>query len=343
MVVFGGHNELSGDLDDTWELTLGEPPVWTELAPSGTPPSFPTYHTAIYDPVRQRMIVFGGRRASLYSYGVHALSLGDAPAWSLLSPSGTPPSARACHVAVYDPVRDRMVVFGGQTSAIAVVNDTWALSLAGTPAWSQLAPSGTPPCWRQGHSAIYDPVRDRMIVFGGSDSTSFPPCNDTWELSLVGTPAWTELNPSGALPPGRAWHVAIYDPVRGRLVTYGGWTEAHDDRYDTWALTWGTSGVAEREEQRSLDVTLHPACPNPARGRAHIRFGLPTAGPARLAIYDVAGRLVRCLVDGPVPAGNQELEWDGKDDQGGSVAPGVYYLRLEAGAESLLQKMVMVR
>ena len=76
-----------------------------------------------------------------------------------------PPSGRSEHTAIYDPVRDRMVVFGGYDGTLR--NDVWALSLSGSPAWSALAPAGSPPSARYGHTAIYDPVRDRMVVFGG--------------------------------------------------------------------------------------------------------------------------------------------------------------------------------
>jgi hypothetical protein len=53
--------------------------------------------------------------------------------------------ARERHTAIYDPVRDRMLVFGGCDASLAPLNDVWALSLAGTPVWTHLAPSGTPP------------------------------------------------------------------------------------------------------------------------------------------------------------------------------------------------------
>jgi pimeloyl-ACP methyl ester carboxylesterase len=134
--------------------------------------------------VRDRMVVFGG-----YSYDydgltyslndVWALSLAGTPAWTELSPSDGVPG-RYAHSAIYDPARDRMVVFGGSffdnigpvrdrmaARQIGYFNDVWALSLTGTAAWTELAPSTQPPA-RSGHSAIYDPVRDRMVVFNGS-------------------------------------------------------------------------------------------------------------------------------------------------------------------------------
>jgi hypothetical protein len=181
------------------------------------------------------MVVFGGNASGSRLDDVWALSLADMPAWTQLIPSGTPPSARAGHSAIYDPVRDRMVVFGGYRVSGSYFNDVWALSLADTLAWTWLTPStGTPPGARGNHSAIYDPVRDRMVVFGGYSGYYF---NDLWALSLAGTPVWTRLTPSGTLPSGRGNHSAIYDPVRDRMVVFGGSDGSFSNFDDVWALS----------------------------------------------------------------------------------------------------------
>src|SRR5204863_119087 len=146
------------------------------------------------------------------------LSLAGAPTWTLLAPTGTLPPARWSHTAIYDSVRDRMVVFGGYGGYPH--NDVWALSLAGSPAWTPLAPAGSPPSGRSLHTAIYDPVRVHMVVFGGQDSSA---CSTlVWALSLAGSPAWTLLAPTGSPPPARDLTTAIYDPVRDRMVVFGG-------------------------------------------------------------------------------------------------------------------------
>ena len=77
-----------------------------------------------------------------------------------------PPAARTEHTAIYDPVRERMVVLGGYADN-RYVKDVWALSLTGSPAWNAPAPGGSPPSGRPVLTAIYDPVRDRMVVFWG--------------------------------------------------------------------------------------------------------------------------------------------------------------------------------
>jgi hypothetical protein len=76
-------------------------------------------------------------------------------------------------IAVYAPVRDRMVIFGGKRGG-TYINETWALSFVGSPSWSKLMPSGTAPSGRYRLSAIYDPVRDRMVVFGGYRGVTLP-------------------------------------------------------------------------------------------------------------------------------------------------------------------------
>ena len=72
-----------------------------------------------------------------------------------------------------------MIVFGGGAS----LADLWALDLGGVPSWSALTSTGTPPTGRTGHTAIYDPVRDRMIVFGGSSGGVR--LSDVWALDLA--------------------------------------------------------------------------------------------------------------------------------------------------------------
>jgi hypothetical protein len=272
MVVFGGGG------NDVWALSLAGSPAWSELTPAGTPPTGRFWHTAIYDPVHDRMVVFGGVGGGGGLNDVWALSLAGSPAWSELSPAGPPQSARYLHTAIYDPVRDRMVVFGGDHSGDP--NDVWALTLSGSPAWSELTPVGTPPTGRYGHTAIYDPVRDRMVVFGGGG-------NDVWALSLAGSPVWSELAPVGSLPAERARHTAIYDPVRDRMVVYGGELPHRSDwplLNDVWALSlagsaaWSELGSAEGPPTGRWG---HTAIYDPVRDRMVVFGGFDDSGGPR--------------------------------------------------------------
>ena len=90
-------------------------------------------------------------------------------------------------------------------------------------------------------------------------------------------------------------------------------------------------------------LRLLPARPNPLRGHAALGFWLPAPGPVRLTLADVTGARVRTLAEGEFPGGMHELVWDGCDDRGRRLAPGVYTARLEAAGQRRSQKLVLVR
>ena len=173
---------------------------------------------------------------------------GQPTPWSHFTLAGSGPSLNSTPV-VYDSASNRLMVFGGLgANSSCCVSDTWALLSAngsgGTSQWQQLAPSGTLPPSRFAHSAVYDQINNRMIIFGGGVSGCGVFCtlfNDVWVLSnasgVGGTPTWTQLAPTGAAPPGRAGHRAVYDPNTNRMTIFGGGDNGVNDRNDTWVLT----------------------------------------------------------------------------------------------------------
>ena len=201
---------------------------WTELLPSGTPPT-PRYQPrAVYDAATNRMLVFGGG-ASPNSNQTWALALGSLPQWTLVATSGPTPAPRVGPTSVYDSANSRMIVFGGGLGATSpCANDVWVLAnangVSGTPTWSQLSPSGGAPAPRWVSSAVYDPATNRMIIFGGNSCFS-PFYNDVWVLTnangLGGTPTWSQLSPTGPLPNPTGYHTAVYDAASNRMIVFG--------------------------------------------------------------------------------------------------------------------------
>jgi hypothetical protein len=103
-------------------------------------------------------------------------------------------------------------------------------------------------------------------------------------------------------------------------------------------------GIAQPENSvLPLVFALYQPWPNPLASGAAIRYALPRPAQVELRVYDVAGTLVRRLVDGVQPAGYRRAYWNGCDDRGGRVAPGVYYCRLQAGDFTAAQKLVVRR
>jgi len=335
MVVFAG-NCGPFSCSDVWALSLAGNPAWSEITPPGSPPFGGYGHAAIYDPVRDRMVVFGGYDFISYRNDVWALSLAGSPAWSELTPAGTAPSARYAPAAIYDPVRDRMVVFGGADD-LSNHNDVWALSLAGSPAWSELTPAGTPPSVRYAPAAIYDPVRDRMVMFGGRDISNH---NDVWALSLAGSPAWSEITPAGTPPSARREHTAIYDPVRDRMVVFGGWDDI-SYRNDVRALEWGSpvSVAQDLPKRRQLGAPR----PNPSRGEVTVDFELVETARVVLDVFDAQGRRVKGIADRWFTAGRHVSTWRGDNDRGHALGSGVYFIRMQVGRYEATRRMVRVQ
>jgi hypothetical protein len=280
MIVFGGYASPNW-MNDTWELSLSDAPQWSEVSPGGFAPRR-VGHSAIYDPVRDRMIVFGGLDSTGAPVNdVWALSFSGGTAWTKLAPSGAAPSPRCNHTALYDPIRDRMLIFGGWTGSGTWYNDAWSLSLGSSPAWDSLSALGPAPARRSFHSAIYDPVRDRMVVFSG-----YPVSNDVWTLSLGSSPAWNELSPTGSPPSQRQGHTAIYDPARDAMVVFGGNT-LNQPLQDSWALDLGGS-----TNWYSLAPTAAPPSPrsshssvyDPVYRRMVIFGGTPDGGDQTYAL-----------------------------------------------------------
>lgn len=83
--------------------------------------------------------------------------------------------------------------------------------------------------------------------------------------------------------------------------------------------------------------------PNPFNPRTVIPFRVERAGDVTLEILDPAGRLVKRLVSGILPAGTHEAAWLGRDDRGRAVASSVYFYRLKTESFSETRKMILVR
>jgi subtilisin family serine protease len=107
----------------------------------------------------------------------------------------------------------------------------------------------------------------------------------------------------------------------------------------TLVVGHSTSAVGSLPEAFALTGVV----PNPFNPQTAIHFTLPQTQTVYLRVYDVQGHLVRELVDGVKPAGPNQVNWDGRDGSGRSVASGTYFARLESGGLTSVKSMVLVR
>jgi hypothetical protein len=82
--------------------------------------------------------------------------------------------------------------------------------------------------------------------------------------------------------------------------------------------------------------------PNPWQHQTAIAFTLASSCQARLDIYDIQGRLVSTLLNEIRGAGPYGQTWNGRDHSGHRVAGGTYFVRLEAGGETMTRKVVFL-
>ena len=88
---------------------------------------------------------------------------------------------------------------------------------------------------------------------------------------------------------------------------------------------------------------LLAATPNPFNPSTTLRYVLDRGSATHLAVYDLAGRKVRVLVDGFQPAGDHAVTWDGRNQSGSSVASGIYLYILQACDVVETRRMTMLK
>jgi hypothetical protein len=256
MLVFGGKDPNGQDLGDVWSfrfsfVPIGLPGGWHQVQPSGPPPAARHGHAAGYSPANGIMMIWGGSGTGVDGH-VWVLQnlwgVATAPEWVRYPHTGTPPSPRSGHSAVFDPWQRRLVVFGGGDPPL---NDAYAYNEV--PAtWTTLMPAPAPqigaPPPRRFHSAAF--WNGRMALYGGS-GTGSSPLADTWQLDLgsPGSGSWGALSPTAR----RGHTLVAYDA--DRMLMFGGF-DGVEEKQDTWWLRLDGAGPAW---QQIVTPTAPPA------------------------------------------------------------------------------------
>ncbi len=265
LVVYGGCSaNCSPALSDVYVLShangLGGAPQWTQV--DVTNAEARVSHSAVYDSLNNRMIAFGGHLAF---YGTdqndtrvlsNANGLVTPSTWTALDIASDVPPIRGAHGAAYDAPNNRMMIFGGmnliETCCPYVqqdYNDTWVLANAngeaGNPVWTQLDPIDPLPPVRGDHSTVYDPVFNRLIVFGGvqwqQDPQTYTVLGDLWQLTnanglAVAAPAWKAIGQTGDRPGPRTGSAAAFDARNQRMIVFGGFDSGSVPSNRVWVL-----------------------------------------------------------------------------------------------------------
>jgi serine/threonine protein kinase len=197
-----------------------------------------------YDTSRRLFLLLSGHdRANPRPNGVRAQLWGwDGVRWTRLAQNGSAnPTWRYGHAAAYDERRQVLVMHGGGKAGKNIEDGVWEWR-SGDDRWEHIdvppPPGVASLSW---HSMVYDPHRERMLVFGGHSA----PNGLTARLWAWKNRRWTLLDDGQAGPPARQSAGLAYDVERRELVLFGGWggrdpSAVHDDTLWRWSeeLRW---------------------------------------------------------------------------------------------------------
>ena len=356
LIVYGGDDAgvIPTTFGDVHVLSnangLGGAPQWSELIPTGGPPAVRTQHSAVFDFTNDRMIVFGGRSDALGCGSaldeIWILSnTAGAAVWSSLAPVNGPPAARWAHVAAWDAAGNRMTVFGGNLTCSSTTEDTWVLeSASAPPAWLSLSTTGAPPTPWSDHRGVYDPIGNRLIVFGGNVGST--PIDDLWNLTSAngqgGVPGWAALATASYVPDARARHSAVQDQANRRMTIFAGWSGSAR-LSDVWVLDQISASVTAVPLPMPIVSAgftgfSRPPSPNPASGTLRFSVAAAQAQHVEISVLDLAGRRVASLHRGVLEAGEHSFAWSATN-----ANAGLYLLLLEAGGVRETRKVCVLR
>lgn len=97
------------------------------------------------------------------------------------------------------------------------------------------------------------------------------------------------------------------------------------------------------DEALPFTLTLDQNYPNPFNPQTSISFTLSRRGSVELTVFNILGSRVRTLVSSELEAGEHTVVFDGNDDRGKPVAPGVYFYRLKTAGGTLTRKLVLIK
>lgn len=207
----------------TWQLSLDSLTLQM-LTPNTRGASVASRSVAVWDPVRQAVVAFGG------TGGVHTVSHALEPSATWQQLPGASGASEYISGAVYDPRSSSIVVLD---SSHLPAGDMAVRSLGSGPGatWQDLpVPPG--PRARAGNLRVYDSARGRLVIHGGVRDPRYRDggelLGDTWALSLNGDWSWTELSVLGTGPLPSERVIGAYDAAGERAIVYTGHNGAND-------------------------------------------------------------------------------------------------------------------
>ena len=113
--------------------------------------------------------------------------------------------------------------------------------------------------------------------------------------------------------------------------------------YDDTGHSWTFNVLLKTRAGNSTETALINNFPNPFNPNTTICFSLKNDTRIKIVIYNALGQKVRTLVNGPLNAGVHSVWWNGTDENGLTLASGVYFCHFTAGGIHQTMKMVFAQ
>jgi len=145
-------------------------------------------------------------------------------------------------------------------------------------------------------------------------------------------------------PDNGNWMIQEHSPLRDAGIftelvpLYDIVGNLRDSIPDIGCYEWDPTGIEDDESALPLTTKLYQNYPNPFNPVTNIKFDLNKAGKVELSIYNIAGQLVRKIVDKEMPAGYHSVRFEADD-----LNSGMYFYTLKTADKKLTRKMLMVK
>jgi hypothetical protein len=195
---------------------------------------------------------------------------------------------------------------------------------------------------------------DEDVMGGAWDGIYYWTLNDTNEIKcwdISGWPTITEIPSNAFSPPTDScrglwfdgeyfWTAEAVDGSLGSIYKFDYSGNIIEQWLEPAFIGWSAcvveiTGINDIKDLRHSrqNLHIHSIYPNPTRSKTSISFYIPESGLVKLSVYNIVGQRIATLVNEYQNRGKKSFTWDGFDDKGKRVPPGVYLLKLESGSD----------
>jgi len=200
--------------------------------------------------------------------------------------------------------------------------------------------------------------RNNLFVYNAGDAYQGPGAHgviteNNWYLNIND---WSknhwDPNQSGSGDPGLVdlengdYHLKSNSPLRGKgvnlseyySVDYEGNSLPKNGVWDVGALQFPGASPDINE-----NIQIKQNYPNPLNSHTIIKFSIPKTDNVALTVYNLIGQKIRTLLKNKMNPGIHFVRWDGKNDNGSAVAPGIYFYKFQYRDCIEIKKMILIR